>query len=196
MEITEWTTSGGSSDLAKHVTSYRDIFMKCSSVCHEIYITAKADSGKTIFAKRLCIVWCYSKGGPRTGTKTITERESEMLNSFEFLFFISLRCTRGNDCQLDDLIFSQVLGQLSRAGDYKLSFLKRVLRRETCLVILEGLDEWSHPESSSSCSTVTPIPHRTTRPKCTVLSTTRPWKMSVSKMKNSKVDKYITLSRW
>ncbi|XP_053389163.1 uncharacterized protein LOC123549603 [Mercenaria mercenaria] len=198
MQIAQWNIAGrftrGSPK--SQVISYKDVFMNGSSKCHDIYVTAKAGNGKTTFAKRLCMIWCCTKGGSKISYSRyiiIEENDLAMLQTFSFLFFIPLREVRGNECDLDDIIYSQVIDRLSRSQLYDRSFLKTILHEETSLVILEGLDEWFHPERSV-CTNVSSIPHRKPREKCTFLSTTRVSKMYQAGIKNSRVDKYIKMT--
>jgi hypothetical protein len=70
--------------------------------------------------------------------------------------------------------------------------LNEVLSREKCLLILDGLDEWTNPDNS--CSEVTAeIPHRCVRDNCVILTTTRPWKLGVANLKTSQINKKVEL---
>ncbi|XP_045161296.2 uncharacterized protein LOC123526278 [Mercenaria mercenaria] len=191
LEIAEWRICGKNKPTPIH--SYRNIFMNNSSLCRNIYISAQAGMGKTTLAKRICMIWCHVKSGKENGDH-ILESEIEMMRHFDFLFFIPLRDVHGQECTIDAMISSQIINHLSLSSQYHKSFVERLFHEEKTLVVLEGLDEWSHPHNSNCCNS-SPIPHRPSRPKCTVLSTTRPWKMYEARIKNSKVDKYIVMKR-
>jgi hypothetical protein len=60
------------------------------------------------------------------------------------------------------------------------------------LIILDGLDEWTHPENSCS-EKHEKIPHRYERDNCVILTTTRPWKLGFSNLKASQVSKKVEL---
>jgi hypothetical protein len=70
--------------------------------------------------------------------------------------------------------------------------LNEVLSKEKCLLILDGVDGWTHP--GNSCSEVTEeIPNRCVRDNCVILTTTRPWKLGVSNLKTSQMAKKVEL---
>lgn len=190
MEIAQWTIA------RKHkvipIYSYHDVFMSNTAVCRNIYIAAQAGMGKTTFAKRLCMIWCYAKRGHEIGEHDILESDIDMLKYFDYLFFIPLRNCHGNECKVEEMIKSQVLDHLSWSIRYHGWFLERLLHEEKTLVILEGLDEWSHSQHSD-CNRAAPVPHRIVRQNCSILTTTRPWKMYEARISNSKVDRYIKM---
>ncbi|WAR21071.1 hypothetical protein MAR_015045 [Mya arenaria] len=98
------------------------------------------------------------------------------------------------ECDIDAMIVNQVIKFLPK--DYNIEFLQRVLAEEICLVLLDGLDEWSHPEQSlhkCSCGRQISLPFRRTRENCTILSTTRPWVIQTKKIKNSEIDVLLQL---
>ncbi|XP_060605501.1 uncharacterized protein LOC132757999 [Ruditapes philippinarum] len=90
------------------------------------------------------------------------------------------------------MIEQQVIQNLPCSNKMPKGLLKDILRDEKCLVILDGLDEWTHPDNE--CTRLPKsIPHRYAREKCVILTTTRPWKLGVSNLKTSQIDKTIEL---
>ncbi|XP_053378799.1 uncharacterized protein LOC123526153 [Mercenaria mercenaria] len=174
------------------VTSFSEIFMYGEKMCRNIFITAEAGQGKTTFSKRLCLLWCHATCSRSIDEKKVSEEEIKLMKLFDFVFLIPLRFVHGNECDIDDMIFSQVLNQLSRSHKYTHTFLKDLLHQERSLVILEGLDEWSHPKDTC-CTNITPIPHRKARQNCTVLSTSRPWKIHEAKISKGKDKKHLEM---
>ncbi|XP_053384127.1 uncharacterized protein LOC123537283 isoform X2 [Mercenaria mercenaria] len=188
------TDQGMKCVIRKPVDSFHDIFKNGRNLCHNIYISAQAGIGKTTFSKRLCMVWCNAKTSLSDSfkDKNILHSEIEMLRTFDFVFFILLREVSGKKCHIDDMIIDHLVPQLAGSHVYTQEFVKEVLRRETCLIIIDGLDEWSNPPSSEFRS-FTSVPQRIVRKTCVILTTTRPWKMHEARISKSKIDKEIEM---
>ncbi|XP_060604579.1 uncharacterized protein LOC132757337 [Ruditapes philippinarum] len=172
------------------VNSLQDLFTPSKKVSQEIYLSAAAGFGKTSFSKYLALTWCqaYKKD---ENYKHFKEEELKALSGFEFLFLVLLRDS-AKVCDIDDMIEQQVIEYLPCSSSMPKDPLKDILRDEKCLVILDGLDEWSHPDNA--CTKVPKsIPHRYAREKCVILTTTRPWKLGVSSLKNNQIDKTVEL---
>ncbi|XP_045162331.2 uncharacterized protein LOC123527113 [Mercenaria mercenaria] len=195
MTQVEYNVKGKHTSHRTNVDTYEAMFMNGSKLCRNILIVAKAGAGKTTFAKRLCNVWCFAKSRGVKEPQNLSESAVTTLNRFDIVCLLLLRDVQGNECDIDEMIQNQIINNLSRSPDYDDAFLKKVFHHQTCLVILDGLDEWSHPKSSK-CPNVKPIPHHKSRPMCTILSTTRPWKMFESGICNSMIDKCIELGEF
>ncbi|XP_060588809.1 uncharacterized protein LOC132744207 [Ruditapes philippinarum] len=167
------------------IKSSRDMFSTRSEYCQEIYLSADAGFGKTAFSKYLAITWCQAHCHDENYA-CFKEDELKTLLDFEFLFLVLLRdCTSA--CNIDDMIEQQITKELPSSAR-----LDEVLRREKCLIILDGLDEWTHPDNS--CREVNEkIPHRYVRDNCVILTTTRPWKLGVSNLKTSQINKLLEM---
>ncbi|XP_060586304.1 uncharacterized protein LOC132742043, partial [Ruditapes philippinarum] len=169
------------------VKSLRNLFSFGSLDQQEMYVSADAGFGKTAFSKYLAITWCQAHCHD-DNYACFKDDELKTLFDFEFIFLILLRhCT--SVCKIDDMIEQQITKKLPSSAS-----LDEVLRREKCLIILDGLDEWTHPDNS--CSEVTEhIPHRYVRDNCVILTTTRPWKLGVSNLKTSQLNKIVELAQ-
>ncbi|XP_060600160.1 uncharacterized protein LOC132753683 [Ruditapes philippinarum] len=157
------------------VKSLQDLFTSP----REIYLSAVAGFGKTAFSKYLALTWCqaHQKDGNYGHFK---EGELKALSGFEFLFLVLLRDS-AKVCDVDDMIEQQVIQYLPCSSSMPKGILKDILHDEKCLVILDGLDEWTHPDND--CTRVPKIiPHRYAREKCVILTTTRPWKFEMSNL--------------
>ncbi|XP_060598154.1 uncharacterized protein LOC132751950 [Ruditapes philippinarum] len=165
--------------------SLKDLFSTGSADQQEIYLSADAGFGKTAFSKYLAITWCQSHCHDEKYA-SFNDDELNTLFDFKFLFLVLLRdCTYV--CNIDDMIEQQITRKLPPSAT-----IHEVLRREKCLIILDGLDEWTHP--LNSCDEVTEkIPHRYVRDNCVILTTTRPWKLGVSNLKTSQINKKVEL---
>ncbi|XP_060572995.1 uncharacterized protein LOC132730931 [Ruditapes philippinarum] len=167
------------------IKSLKDLFLTGSGDQQEIYLSADAGFGKTAFSKYLAVTWCQAHCHDENYA-CFKDDELKTLLDFKFLFLVLLRdCT--SVCNIDDMIEQQITRKLPTSA-----IQDEVLRREKCLIILDGLDEWNHPDNS--CSEVTEkIPHRYVRDNCVILTTTRPWKLGVANLKTSQINKKVEL---
>ncbi|XP_060607820.1 uncharacterized protein LOC132759962, partial [Ruditapes philippinarum] len=164
------------------VKSLRNLFSFGSRDQQEMYLSADAGFGKTAFSKYLAVTWCQAHCHDENNA-CFKREELKTLLDFEFLFLIFLRDSP-SVCKIDDMIEQQITTKLPTSA-----ILDEVLRREKCLIILDGLDEWTHPDISCSKK----IPHRYVRDNCVILTTTRPWKLGVSNLKTSQINKKVEL---
>ncbi|XP_052768188.1 uncharacterized protein LOC128208679 [Mya arenaria] len=83
-----------------------------------------------------------------------------------------------------------VIRRLSRCEDYDIKFLQEILNKERCLMIFDGLDEWSHPnvEKHLCFQEDTESPHERSREKCVIMITSRHWKLGLQKMHSEKLN--------
>ncbi|XP_060607915.1 uncharacterized protein LOC132760047 [Ruditapes philippinarum] len=167
------------------IKSLKDLFSTGSGDQQEIYLSADAGFGKTAFSKYLAVTWCQAHCHDENYA-CVKDDELKTLFDFKFLFLVLLRdCT--SVCNIDEMIEQQITRKLPTSAT-----IREVLRREKCLIILDGLDEWSHPDNS--CSEITEkIPHRYVRDNCVILTTTRPWKLGVANLKTSQINKKVEL---
>ncbi|XP_045184200.2 uncharacterized protein LOC123542409 [Mercenaria mercenaria] len=180
---------GGGNVIKSEVTSLRDVFYKKNKKCHEIYLSADAGFGKTAFSKRLVLTWCQAKKRIKSEQKCFEEDDIRAMSEFKFVFLLSLRdCAE--ECDIDEMIVKQIIPRLANTS-VTFSHIQTILSKGKCLLILDGLDEWVHPTSACKQGT-SDIPHRKAR-ECTILTTTRPWKLSVISLSSSQIDQKLEL---
>ncbi|XP_053379412.1 uncharacterized protein LOC123527485 [Mercenaria mercenaria] len=180
---------GGGNEIKSEVTSLRDVFYKKSKTCREIYLTADAGLGKTAFSKRLVLTWCQAKKHIESDQKFLKEEDIQAMSEFEFVFLLSLRdCSE--ECGIDEMIVKQIIPRLAHTS-VTVSDIETIISKGKGLVILDGLDEWTHPETTCKLGP-RDIPHRKAR-ECTILTTTRPWKLSVINLRLSQIDQKLEL---
>ena len=95
------------------------------------------------------------------------------------------------------MIQNQLLPNLSKSNTYTklgLDFLQKLLSSVKCIIILDGLDEWSHPPGNTCMLKNKHIPHSRARPICTTLTTNRPWKLDVIGLKPGEIDQNLELN--
>ncbi|XP_053379563.1 uncharacterized protein LOC123527886 [Mercenaria mercenaria] len=180
---------GGGNEIKTDVTSLRDVFYTKNKTYREIYLTADAGFGKTAFSKRLVLTWCQAKKGIKSEEKYFKKEDIQAMSEFRFVFLLSLRdCS--DECDIDEMIVKQIIPRLANPT-VTVSIIETILSKNKCLVILDGLDEWVHPTSYCKLGPSV-IPHRKAR-ECTILTTTRPWKLSVISLKSSQIEQKLEL---
>lgn len=178
------------------ISSLKDVFYSKSKSIRfkEIYLTSGAGMGKTAFCKNFVMTWCRVHKTEKC--EGVSDDDVASLKRFEYVFLVQLRKTCHLHCNVGDMIYHQIVKHLSRSHYYHKQFLYDILHREECLVILDGLDEWRHPRSRRCCCLPsTEIPHRKARERCSILTTSRPWKLSILKLKTSQIDKHLRITQ-
>ncbi|XP_045195955.2 uncharacterized protein LOC123551244 [Mercenaria mercenaria] len=162
MMLTDVQTSmfrGRSKERRTKIESLHDIFFNNHERCKEMYVTADAGLGKSVFCKRLAVTWCHSHQPVKNSY--FAEQDFQTLHEFEFFFLILLRDTCKSECEIEEMIQKQVIYHLDHSSLYTVEVVEEVLSRESCLIILDGLDEWTHPQGTLSCEAgCLGIPHR------------------------------------
>ncbi|XP_053382066.1 uncharacterized protein LOC128549445 [Mercenaria mercenaria] len=173
---------GGGKEIRSKVTSLHDVFYKENEPCRKIYLAADAGFGKTALSKRLVLTWCQAKNCIPNEDEHFKKEDISTMSNFDFVFLLSLRdCSEEWD--IDEMIKKQITNDL--AHTISTSDFENILSKERCLIILDGLDEFTHAKND--------IPHRKARRNCTILTTTRPWKLGVSKIRSSEIERKLEL---
>ncbi|KAH3697563.1 hypothetical protein DPMN_085066 [Dreissena polymorpha] len=185
----------------KQVTKYKDLLVNDDKSYSHIFIQGEAGSGKTTYCAKLVLDWCepttkteYPKKCNSTESRSKNEdldfNDVHVLKQFKFVFYVALRrsleqneITRMIREQLIDLIYAS---DEDRQQAYAL--LDTILKTEICLIVLDGLDEWVDHEGKYALP-ILPISYR----ECTILITTRHWKLAEGKVKKSKIGKLMEL---
>lgn len=190
----------------KEVNNYADIFIKGKQLQKNVYIQGEPGMGKSVFATKLTLDWCDSICPKQTKEENITENttfatdsanrhfaDTEMLCQFSFLFLVSLRdCYE--KCDIEVIIQDAIFSELNETEQYTETFLKKVLSKERCLIILDGLDEWTHPKNSSCRRKPLAVPHRRTGNHCTFITLTRPWKLAVLPLEDINIEQLFDIA--
>lgn len=132
----------------------------------------------------------------RTVLDIFSQEEIDAVSGFPLVFLVSLS-ERSDICGIDGMILEQIIPKL-RNDFYTFLELEHLMVQERCLVILDGLDEWNHPSDSGTCRPRHGnAPHRRAR-VFTTITTTRPWKLAVDRVKASQISEkieYVRLSQ-
>ncbi|XP_060575292.1 uncharacterized protein LOC132732801 [Ruditapes philippinarum] len=187
-EIDIQTYQAGGGKETTRVKSLQDLFILGRNISQEIYLSAVAGFGKTAFSKYLALTWCQAHQKDEK-YKHFKKDELKALFGFEFLFLVLLRDS-AKVCDVDDMIEEQLIQNLPCSSSMPKGLLKDILNDKKYIVILDGLDEWTHPDNDCSRRPKN-IPHRYAREKCVILTTTRPWKLGMSDL--NQIDKTVEL---
>ncbi|KAH3813850.1 hypothetical protein DPMN_142320 [Dreissena polymorpha] len=176
----------------EHVLTYKDILYTNDKSNKRIYIQGEPGRGKSTFAVKLVHDWCndYQPSSAAPIEKSAFG-DGLTLQKFKLLFFISLRDSRGQT-DVTQMIKKQLIDKMfsedERADVYKL-FVK-IMKTEICLVVREGLDEWTPPDGSNVAE---PSMAGFQKDTCTILTTSRPWKLADERIKNSQIDSLLEI---
>ncbi|XP_053405442.1 uncharacterized protein LOC123522959 isoform X2 [Mercenaria mercenaria] len=157
------------------VRSMSDIFAKDGKPMKSIYVLGEAGSGKSCFCKSLVNYWCLAHSdGQNIEDEFSGVRE---MKKFNFVFLLPLRH------YIDKMKIKEMLEE-----KYEHPALKKLLECEsrTCLVILDGLDEWA--PQGSKCP-----PERGALKEYTVITRSRSWKIATLGISDNEIRQKISL---
>ncbi|XP_060606810.1 uncharacterized protein LOC132759105 [Ruditapes philippinarum] len=175
------------------VESLSELFKTKNIENREIYVLADAGLGKTAFSKYLANVWCQAHCPDEDLSKLLLKDDVDCMQEFDFLFLVLLRDS-DDLCFIDELIFEKIVSNLGLEETLSKDILLKILKNEKCLIILDGLDEWTHPDKKCYRSPRS-IPHRNEQKKCTLLTTTRPWKLGVLDLNSCQIGKKVEITQ-
>ncbi|KAH3715102.1 hypothetical protein DPMN_057808 [Dreissena polymorpha] len=179
--------NGSRRNTEQKVDTYKEMFYKNTTLRDRVSIQGDPGMGKTTFLAKLVLDWCDSDSkDPEPSCKF---SDVETLQNFRFLFHIKLRDSVGQS-KVVDMIKTQIIDEFyfnEKQQREAYDLLESILERETCLVTMDGLNEWTDHTKEN------PIPKLYSLSKqCVVLTTSRPWKMADKRIKDSEIGTLIT----
>ncbi|KAH3788645.1 hypothetical protein DPMN_166792 [Dreissena polymorpha] len=171
---------------------YKHIFYTGVISNRRIYVQGEPGSGKSTFSAKLVHDWSHGiQLSSATPSETTAFNDVSTLQKFKFLFLITLRDSRGQT-DVTEMIKKQLIDTTfsvdERANVY--NFFLQIINSEACLVIREGLDEWVSPDGSNLAE---PCMAGFRNETCTILTTSRPWKLTDERIKNSQIDSLLEI---
>ncbi|KAH3814341.1 uncharacterized protein LOC127836086 isoform X2 [Dreissena polymorpha] len=178
--------NGSRRDTEQKVETYKDMFYTNTTLNDRVSIQGDPGMGKTTFLGKLVIDWCNSDSkDPEPSSKF---SDVEILQNFRFLFHIKLRDSVGQN-KVVNMIKTQIIDEIyfnKKQQREAYDLLGSILERETCLVTMDGLNEWTDHTKEN------PIPKLYSISKqCVVLTTSRPWKIADKRIRDSEIGTLI-----
>ncbi|XP_052797549.1 uncharacterized protein LOC128229761 isoform X2 [Mya arenaria] len=145
-------------------------------MAEKIIVEGEPGTGKTSLCKKIVDDW------RKVNEKGEQEPIKSNLSKFEFVFYIIL-CHVNTESEIKAMIVKHILKKIDSDYENEHSLLGEILKSEHCLLLLDGLDEWRGK-----------MPHvETSWRKCTLLITTRPYKLAELKVIPMQVGKHVKL---
>ncbi|WAQ93909.1 hypothetical protein MAR_006380, partial [Mya arenaria] len=184
------------------VECYRDVFCKDDKFVGRVFLVGEAGMGKSTFTAKIALDWSRQWklpkkeiGLPRNIDGKLFQ-DVETLDHIEFLFHVTLR-DAGRMCSLTQMIKEQLIRRLYEPDETIEAFkmAKYVLSNRACVIVADGLDEWTHPfDLDCSCKENDKVfPFLSPNIDATVLITTRPWRMAQHPVSDSGIDKLLCI---
>ncbi|KAH3702544.1 uncharacterized protein LOC127861178 [Dreissena polymorpha] len=162
------------------VQNYSHILNTNGKRNRNVFLQGEAGMGKSTFAAKIVLDWCSE--GPNKDDDLFGDLDS--LKVFMFVFIITLK-EAGGECEITKMIKEQIIdmiyADIEREDAYIL--LNKIMQSQICLVIQDGLDEWMDKADKLALPRLV-LNHS----DCSVLITTRHWKMTDERIKESKID--------
>ncbi|KAH3770281.1 hypothetical protein DPMN_171565 [Dreissena polymorpha] len=131
----------------------------------------------------------YSEAIGHTNNSSNIFADVEALQDFMFVFYITLRnYVKQVDVytMIKEKMIDSIYSQDDREKPYRL--VNEIMKRERCLVLLDGLDEWTRPGDHHNLPILVSVYNQTV-----MLITTRPWNLAECKVKHSDIDAVLQL---
>ncbi|XP_052225686.1 uncharacterized protein LOC127841134 isoform X8 [Dreissena polymorpha] len=181
--------SNGGNKTENPITTYKEILCRGEheKLHKRIFLQGEAGMGKTTFACKLALDWCNPEGTLSSISKTFGDANT--LQEFKLVLLITLRdsvCERDVTNMIKKQLIDMVYTDTERNDAYVM--LNKIMQQEMCLVVQDGLDEWKDPEGKEA----QPI-MLSCYSQCTVLTTTRPWKLTDERIRKSQIDSLFEL---
>ncbi|KAH3770949.1 hypothetical protein DPMN_172249 [Dreissena polymorpha] len=174
----------------QQVNTYKEVFLTDCTVNPRIFLQGEAGSGKSTFLAKLTLDWCEGFHSSSTSDNSAhIFADLDALQCYEFVFHITLR-NSVNLCDVYTMIKEQIIDSIYSPKDREKAYelVSEIMKHQRCLVLLDGLDEWTGPGDQHNLPTLV-VNHN----KCVMLITTRPWKLAEGKVKHSDIDALVQL---
>ncbi|XP_052788053.1 uncharacterized protein LOC128222914 isoform X2 [Mya arenaria] len=170
----------------KEISEMNDMFLsENGTMAKTVFVVGEPGHGKSSLCKKIVHSWCELKKDGNEKTK-----KDNLLSQFGFLFYIRLR-EAADQCKIKDMILLCLIERIHSDDKESSELLTEILKSECCLLLLDGLDEWTH---CSKCNRDERIPHvETSWMNCTTLITTRPYKLAELKLNPSQRGNHMQL---
>ncbi|KAH3693604.1 hypothetical protein DPMN_081041 [Dreissena polymorpha] len=170
------------------VQQYKDVFYSHGNLNRRVFVQGEPGMGKSTFLTKLALDWCEAVSMHNPEHKA-SFSDVATLNEFQFLFHISLRDAYGQR-EVIEMIKTQIIDLIYMGNKRKKTFklLNQILERETCIVSMDGLNEWADPLNKYTVPVLANC-----YAKCVSLISSRPWRMADERIKDSEIDRLLEI---
>ncbi|KAH3811093.1 hypothetical protein DPMN_139496 [Dreissena polymorpha] len=171
----------------KAINKYMDFFYSDIKV-KRVFVQGDPGIGKSTFLTKLVLDWCnvvYVHNPDNKATFT----DAKTLKDFQFLFHISLRDAMGQR-EVTEMIKAQIIDNMYTGAKQTKVFelLQQILERETCLITMDGLNEWADHLNQLVIPRIA-----SSHTNCVSIITTRPWRMADERIKCSEIGRLLEI---
>ncbi|KAL4216806.1 NLR [Mactra antiquata] len=174
-------------DKEYEISSFKEIFYTGEHCFKHIFLTAEAGHGKSSLCQCMTLLWSKVQAD-ETINNNYFQENSAFMKQFDFVFHISLRDT------YRDYILTMIVDLLLEFNDNE-DELKKLLtyvsEQYNCLIILDGLDEWTPSFQGRKPDT---LPRKLQSDKCIYLTACRPYKIETERLAPRDIDCQVHIS--
>ncbi|XP_045192418.2 uncharacterized protein LOC123548871 [Mercenaria mercenaria] len=206
----------------RHVQSYHEIFCATEDETNEnsgenqlgskpfqirhgqlknIYILGEVGAGKSAFCKMMIHTWCNAMSDNSSSEHINKDENSDInlheLSRYEFLFYVPMCYTPGNVADLQSMVRHTLRG---KENDRRITIDRLIedlfiRESERCLIIIDGLDEWTPPAPRGHFPrhAAHGLPISGNVQNATIITTSRPSALGILNMKYTEYDRKINL---
>ncbi|XP_052285060.1 uncharacterized protein LOC127881338 isoform X2 [Dreissena polymorpha] len=168
------------------VKDYKNILFNDEILNTRVIMQGEPGIGKTTLLAKFVLDWCEAVH-PKKPEYHPSFPDVDTLTEFGFLFHIALRDAEGQR-EVVEMIKTQVIDRIYTAyeRDEIFTLLQTIMKREKCIVVMDGLNEWVDPLNRIAIPVMV-----TSHTQCVALISTRPWKMTDERIKVSEIDTFL-----
>ncbi|KAH3800413.1 uncharacterized protein LOC127837735 isoform X2 [Dreissena polymorpha] len=135
----------GSRTNTEKIRTYMDIIFTNGELNKNVFIQGEPGIGKSIFVAKMVLDWCDASLSKHPSSKKTAFCDIETLLVYKFVFLVTLR-DANRQREVIDMIKSQIVDEIysseeDRGNAY--TIVQQIMKSEMCLVIQDGMDEWS-----------------------------------------------------
>ncbi|KAH3875368.1 uncharacterized protein LOC127869388 [Dreissena polymorpha] len=167
------------------ISLYKDLFDTNGKLNGRIFLEGDAGTGKTTFVAKLVLDWCkVFQLSCKTDVDETDFNDFASLARFSFVFLVTLRDSIG-EREVPKMIKEQIIDMVYFDDDREKAYilLQRIMEREKCPVVQDGLDEWTAMKGKLAQPLMVGCHNQ-----CTLLTTTRSWKLADERIRDSQID--------
>ncbi|KAL4217527.1 hypothetical protein ACF0H5_023976 [Mactra antiquata] len=169
------------------ISSFEELFSKGEH--KNIFLTGDAGVGKSSLCQCMALLWSRVQSNETIKNETF-EGDAEFMKTFDFVFYISLSGTCRDNKHVRTMIIELLL-EFNDDKDEMKELLKFIPVHYNCLIILDGLDEWTPADAVTKSKQ---LPLKFLSEKCTYLTACRPYIIENERLTDGEIDLQVYIS--